>query len=46
MDTNTEASAYLNPIMENYECEGQLSFFDLQGKEETEHDDTNRSNQE
>lgn len=46
MDTNIESSAYLNPIMENYECDGQLSFFDLVKEEETENDDRNRSNQE
>ena len=45
MDTNTEVSAYLNPIMENYVCDGQLSFFDLEEKEETENDHRNRSNQ-
>lgn len=45
MDTNTETSAYLNPIMETYECEGQISFFDLLEKEETENDIRNRSNQ-
>ena len=41
MDNNTETSAYLNPIMENYECDGQLSFFDLE-KEEIINDDRNR----
>ena len=45
MDTNTETSAYLNPIMENYECEGQLSFYDFEEKEETENDNRDRSNQ-
>lgn len=46
MDTNIETSAYLNSIMENYECDGQLSFFDIEKEEKTENDDRNRSNQE
>lgn len=31
--------------LENHESEGQLSFFDLEEKEDVENDDRNRSNQ-
>lgn len=46
MENNEETSAYLNPIMGNYECEGQLSFFDCIKEEEIENGNSNRSNQE
>ena len=41
MDCN-ENSSYMNPIMENYECEGQMPLFEFIEQEQEDNEDSNR----
>ena len=41
---NTDTSTYLNPALENYECDGQMSLFEFIENGETTSIDRDRSN--
>ena len=37
-DENIGQSLYMNPVMEHYECYGQISLFDIMEEDQTVHE--------